>query len=131
MVERLAGSRVELGGSLWAVTSFAPSEPGFQPTLYWRGPIWPILNWVLQRGLDRYGFSIPARQVRRALLELAGRSGFREHYSPVTGAGHGGENFAWTAGLVLDVLATEIETENDKNDEKESADGDGCAGRPR
>jgi hypothetical protein len=74
---------------------------------------------VLQRGLDRYGFSIPARQVRRALLELAGRSGFREHYSPVTGAGHGGENFAWTAGLVLDVLATEIETEKDKNDEEE------------
>jgi glycogen debranching enzyme len=119
MVERLAGSRVELGGSLWAVTSFAPSAPGFQPTRYWRGPIWPILNWVLQRGLDRYGFSIPARQVRRALLELAGRSGFREHYSPVTGAGHGGENFAWTAGLVLDVLATEIETEKDKNDEEE------------
>ena len=27
----------------------------------------------------------------------------------MTGKGHGGESFAWTAGLVLDVLATEME----------------------
>ena len=38
----------------------------------------------------------------------------------MTGAGHGGENFAWPAGLVLDVLATEIDTETDKNDDEEA-----------
>ena len=110
MVGTLAGSRVDVDGSSWAVTSLAPDDPGFLPTRYWRGPIWPILNWALQRGLDCYGYHDLAAQVRRALIDLASRGGFWEHYSPVTGKGHGGESFAWTAGLVLDVLATEMES---------------------
>ena len=36
----------------WAVTS-SPDDPGFLLARYWRGLIWPILNWALQRGLDR------------------------------------------------------------------------------
>jgi glycogen debranching enzyme len=114
MIDVLAGSKVEVvGGSGWAVTSLAPDDSGFMPTRYWRGPIWPILNWVLQRGLDRYGYHDLARQVRRGLIELASRSGFREHYSPLTGRGHGGERFAWTAGIVLDMLATEAQGEEE------------------
>jgi len=109
MIERLAGSRVEVGSAGWAVTSLPPDDPGFQPTRYWRGPVWPILNWVLQRGLDRYGFPLLAAQLRQGLIELS-RGGFWEHYSPVTGAGHGGESFAWTAGLMLDILSIEQET---------------------
>ncbi len=104
MVEVMAGSRVAVGEAGWAITSQAPRDPGFQPARYWRGPIWPILNWVLQRGLDRYGYPVLAADVRRALIELARSAGFREHYSPVTGRGQGGEEFAWTAALVLDLL---------------------------
>ena len=106
MVDRLADSRVAVG-EWFAVTSQSGDEPGFEPTRYWRGPIWPILNWVLQRGLDRYGYGALAEDVRLAMLALAEQSGLWEHYSPVTGAGHGGDNFAWTAGLVLDILAIE------------------------
>ena len=47
-------------------TSLSPGDPGFQPTRYWRGPVWPILNWVLQRGLERYGYRERAEQVRQA-----------------------------------------------------------------
>jgi hypothetical protein len=104
MVERLAGSRVRVGASAWAVTSLSPADPGFQPTRYWRGPVWPILNWVLQRGLERYGFRDYAEQVRQAVVELGRSEGFWEHYDPLTGKGHGGEQFAWTAALVLDLL---------------------------
>ena len=104
MIARLAESRVGVGDSGWAVTSMSPGDPGFQPARYWRGPVWPILNWVLQRGLDRYEYSSLAIEVRSALVELARSSGFYEHYSPVTGLGQGGEQFAWTAALVLDVL---------------------------
>jgi Trehalase len=104
MVERLAGSRVPIGASGWAVTSLSPADPGFQPTRYWRGPVWPILNWVLQRGLERYGYSDGAEQVRQAIIELGRSEGFWEHYNPLTGRGHGGEQFAWTAALVLDLL---------------------------
>ena len=74
MVELLAGSRVDVGDAGWAVTSLRPADPGFQAARYWRGPVWPILNWVLQRGLDRYGYSTRAAEVRGALVELA-RSG--------------------------------------------------------
>jgi glycogen debranching enzyme len=66
--------------------------------------VWPILNWVLQRGLERYGYRDRAEQVRRAVVELGRREGFWEHYDPLTGRGHGGEQFAWTAALVLDLL---------------------------
>ena len=125
MVERLADSRVAVGDD-FAVTSQAAGQPGFQPTRYWRGPIWPILNWVLQRGLDRYGYAAAARQVRGAMLDLADRSGFWEHYSPVTGRGHGGADFAWTAGLTLDLLRSELDTEGARMDGRASAaDGDG------
>jgi Trehalase len=104
MVERLASSRVHVGDSGWVVTSLSPADPGFQPSRYWRGPVWPILNWVLQRGLQRYGYRDHAEQVRRAIVELGRRSGFWEHYHPLTGRGQGGEQFAWTAALVLDLL---------------------------
>lgn len=126
MVERLADSRVAVGED-FAVTSQAAGEPGFQPTRYWRGPIWPILNWVLQRGLDRYRYTAPAGQVRRAMLDLADRSGFWEHYSPVTGRGHGGADFAWTAGLTLDLLRSELDTEGARMDGGASTD-DGDVG---
>jgi Trehalase len=104
MVEHLAGSRVAVGTTGWAVTSLAPNNPGFQPTRYWRGPVWPILNWVLQRGLERYGYSDEAEQLRQGVIELGRRAGFWEHYNPLTGRGHGGGQFAWTAALVLDLL---------------------------
>jgi glycogen debranching enzyme len=110
MVERLAGSRVPVGASSWAVTSLSPADPGFQPTRYWRGPVWPILNWVLQRGLERYGYRDRAEQVRQAVIELGRSEGFWEHYNPLTGRGHGGEQFAWTAALVLDLLHTDGST---------------------
>jgi glycogen debranching enzyme len=104
MVDVLADSRVVVGKVGWAVTSLAPGDPGFKAARYWRGPVWPILNWVLQRGLDRYGYPTLAADVRRAIIELARRAGFFEHYNPETGGGQGAEQFAWTAALVLDLL---------------------------
>lgn len=130
MIGRLAGSRVDVDATAWAVTSLPPDDPGFIPTRYWRGPIWPILNWTLQRGLDRYGYPQLAAQVRRALIALVRRDGFWEHYSPETGKGHGGENFAWTAGLVLDVLSTEREAKEEgthMEDATTTRDNDGSA----
>ena len=46
----------------WAVTSLAPDDPASSPTLYWRGPVWPILNWVLQRGLAATATATRARR---------------------------------------------------------------------
>ena len=76
----------------------------YKRQLYWRGPIWPVMNWFLYRGLVRYGHLDLARRVRATLVELPRRSGFWEHYSPENGSGHGGERFSWTAALMLDAL---------------------------
>jgi glycogen debranching enzyme len=87
------------------VPSLATDDPAFESIRYWRGPVWPIVNWVTYRGLRRYGDDERAAQLRAGMLELARREGFWEHYNPLTARGQGGEQFAWTAGLILDLLA--------------------------
>jgi hypothetical protein len=104
LIGRLDGAGVALADDEWALASLPPEDPRFEPTLYWRGPIWPIMNWFLYRGLVRYGYLDLARRVRATLVELPRRSGFWEHYSPENGSGHGGERFSWTAALMLDAL---------------------------
>ena len=106
MLETLGASGLRVGSGGWAATSLPPADPRFHPTLYWRGPVWPILNWVLHRGLVRYGFTEAAEQIRTTLVALARDGGFWEHYDPLTGNGHGGEGFAWTAALVLDLVGS-------------------------
>lgn len=90
-----------------AVASIGPDDPSFEPSRYWRGPVWPMLNWIAYRGLRRYGYGREAADVRAGMVELVRREGFWEHYNPVTGRGQGAPQFAWTAGLVLDLLAAE------------------------
>jgi glycogen debranching enzyme len=104
MMARIAELGVALDTDEWALTSLSPDDPRYDPTLYWRGPIWPVMNWFLYRGLVRYGYLDLARRVRATLVELPRRSGFWEHYSPEDGSGHGGEHFSWTAALLLDAL---------------------------
>lgn len=110
MVARIGDAGVALGDNEWAITSLRPDDPRFEPTLYWRGPIWPVMNWFLYRGLLRYGYDELAQRVRAALVELPRRSGFWEHYSPANGRGHGGEDFSWTAALMLDALYDQTPT---------------------
>jgi len=107
MLERIGASGLAVGANGWAATSLPPDDPRFHPKLYWRGPVWPILNWVLHRGLARYGFLELAERVRTTVVALAREGGFWEHYDPLTGKGHGGESFSWTAALVLDLVGSQ------------------------
>jgi glycogen debranching enzyme len=104
VIDELLGSMVDLQGVGRVIPSLSPVDPRFAPSLYWRGPVWVNVNWLLAHGLARYGYAGEARALRTALVELARRHGFSEHYSPITGRGHGGGEFAWTAALVLDLL---------------------------
>ncbi len=91
----------------WAVPSYDKLEPGYSPSRYWRGPVWINVNWVLYRGLCRYGFQAYAEHVKQAIIKLPSEYGFYEYFDPDTGQGHGSESFSWTAALLLDLLLEE------------------------
>jgi glycogen debranching enzyme len=104
MLERLPAFEVAVDGVGRAVTSVSPDDDEFDPNLYWRGPVWPMINWVVLAGLRRYGFNDEAEEIRDGVLELARREGFWEHYNGITGRGQGTDELSWTAALVLDLL---------------------------
>ena len=107
LVRRLHDFSVPVEPAGRAVPSLGTGDPSFEAIRYWRGPVWPIVNWVAYRGLRRNGYDDPAAELRAGMLELVRREGFWEHYNPLTGHGQGGRQFAWTAGLMLDLLAAE------------------------
>jgi len=94
---------VDLDGG-WAVASVAADDPAFDPARYWRGPVWPMISWVVYRGLLRHGYEEEATQLRAAQLALARAGGFWEHYNARTGEGQGTEALSWTAAIVIDLL---------------------------
>jgi hypothetical protein len=111
LLDSLGPCEVFIDGIGRVVASVAPDDPSFEPSRYWRGPVWPMLNWVAHGGLRRYGFAEEAREIRHALLELARREGFWEHYDALGGQGGGTEELSWTAALVLDLLDAEHDEE--------------------
>lgn len=85
----------------WLVPSLPPDDPRFEPKRYWRGPVWAVINWLIGQGLKAYGISDLERRLRTDTLDLVERFGQYEHYSPVDGAGGGGDTFTWTAAVAL------------------------------
>ena len=86
LAERFAAS--------WPLPSTSPLDPAFDPRRYWRGPVWVNVNWLLADRVDG---------LARSTVELVRARGFHEYFHPETGEGLGGESFAWTAALALDL----------------------------
>ncbi len=89
----------------YPVPSVALNEPSFMPGRgpLWRGPTWINTNWWLARGLRAHGYEGAAQELTARTAALVSRSGFREYYNPLTGAGYGARGFAWST-LVVDML---------------------------
>ncbi|MEB3210966.1 MAG: trehalase family glycosidase [Leptolyngbyaceae bacterium] len=105
MVSHLFSSAFQ-GNSLgkWAVPSCSRQEMGFSAYLYWRGPIWMNLNWLLYHGLFANGFVAEAHHLRQLTLRLFNRSGFCEYFHPDSGEGLGTPNYSWSAALAIDLI---------------------------
>jgi Trehalase len=99
-----ATERFGLGGDGPRVPTVAASGEGFDPGRYWRGPIWPGINWLLVHALHARGADSPAASLRRATVALVARDGFREYFHAVDGRGLGTDGFSWTAAVTLDLL---------------------------
>ncbi len=76
----------------------------FKPTVYWQGPTWVNMNWLIIDGLNRYGFEKDAEKLRDQTIKMIQEHGFSEYFSPLDGKPAGVMNFSWTAALTIDLL---------------------------
>jgi len=94
----------------YLMPSFDVESPLYDSKRYWRGPVWPHMNWMIHHGLKQYGFENMAERVKQDTLELVGKFGFFEYYEPQKSLaaqltkGYGGDLFSWTASSVLDLI---------------------------
>ncbi|MEK7594622.1 MAG: trehalase family glycosidase [Patescibacteria group bacterium] len=93
-------------GPAYPVPSVPLDSSWFHPKLYWQGPSWVNINWLIIDGLKRYGYKEHAAALRETTLEMVGKSGCYEYFDPLTGEAAGAANFSWTAALVIDMLKT-------------------------
>lgn len=91
-------------GARFPVPSVPMNSTWFNPLSYWHGPTWINTNWMIIDGLKRYKFHDEAKQLIEQTVELVGRSGFYEYFSPLDGQPAGAANFSWTAALTLDLM---------------------------
>lgn len=70
------------------------------------GVVSPLLNWLLIRGLFRYGLEQQAGQLNDAMLAMVSQAGIYPAYDAHTGEGLGQPGAATTAALVLDLIKT-------------------------
>ena len=87
--------------------STSPNETGFDPRSYWRGPVWPVVVWLVWWSLLRANEHERAGELRRAALDEFSAGHFAEYYEPFTGESLGSDDQSWTAAVVLDWLANE------------------------
>lgn len=98
------------GKDKYLCASFDPTNNLFNPKKYWRGPVWININWMLYYGLKNYGFNQLALRVKKDSIELVEKVGFYEYFDPrkefykENSKGYGGNNFSWTAALVINLL---------------------------
>ena len=107
MQEMLEGPRFcGAEGMRWPLPpSTAVDDPAFDPRSYWRGPVWPVLTWVLWWSLIRAGADRQARHLRDHSLDQLRTTGLFEYIDPGTGEGLGSDAQSWTAAVALDWLA--------------------------
>ena len=92
------------GGGLPLPTA-ARDNPGFGPTIYWRGRVWVDQLYFALDGLRRAGDSARADRLWQRFVERAGGltngDPLNENYDPDGGAPLGAPNFSWTAAHIL------------------------------
>jgi putative isomerase len=76
-------------GGTWRLPSCTRDDPAFPDNVYWRGRVWPPLNFLVWHGLKRYGFDAEATDLADNSYRLFqgewARRNCPENYSAVTG----------------------------------------------
>lgn len=90
--------------------TLSPDDPGFRPRTYWRGPIWPVMNWLFSWAFERHGDTALAGQWRDQGLAQLGDLAYGEYYDALNGDPLGSQDQSWTAAAALDWLAADRST---------------------
>ncbi|MFD4367063.1 glycogen debranching protein [Rhodococcus sp. NPDC058521] len=84
--------------------STSPVSGDFRAREYWRGPVWPVMTWLLSWAFARRGWAERSHLLRSEGLRQASDGSFAEYYEPFTGEPLGSMQQSWTAAAVLDWL---------------------------
>lgn len=87
-------------GSPFGPTNVARTHPSYDPGMYWRGPAWPPLNYLLWLAQLRWKRADAAARLAEQTTCAALHSGWAEYWNPETGEGLGAVPQSWT-GLAL------------------------------
>ena len=93
----------------WVIPTISRDDPAFKDQQYWRGSIWPPMNYLILQGLRRYGFDDLAEDLAwkgaRMFLADRRRTGFcRENFDSRTGQGCGQRFQSWAPLFALGAL---------------------------
>jgi hypothetical protein len=106
MIETLAGRFLQPGpGNSVLMTTVPTTDPAFEPTRYWRGPVWIQMSWLVIKGLELAGETDLAGRIRHGVIGLIEQAGFAEYFDPMTRVACGAQDFSWSASLLIDLLA--------------------------
>ncbi len=94
----------KLFNSKFPIPSVPINSEWFKPHLYWQGPTWINMNWMIIQGLKRYGYTEEAEHIRKQTIKLVTENGPSEYFSPINGSPAGAKNFSWTAALLIDLI---------------------------
>ena len=84
----------------YVLPTISRNDPAFPEQQYWRGTIWPPMNYLVYQGLKRYGLDEVAGEVARRSVSLFLKSWnryqlCRENYDSRTGEGGGQRYQSW------------------------------------
>ena len=93
----------------WVIPTISRDDPAFADQQYWRGSIWPPMNYLILQGLRRYDFDDLAEDLAwkgaRMFLADRRRTGFcRENFDSRTGKGCGQRFQSWGPLFALGAL---------------------------
>lgn len=80
---------------------FLPADhPLYLPDVYWRGPAWPQLNYLLVLAARRHRLDAIAAELTETTLRGVEASGFSEFWNPETGEARGTTPQSWATIVV-------------------------------
>ena len=83
------------------IPSTSPASEDYRPRTYWRGPVWPVMNWFMAWACATRGEQQAYEELRQQSLAQLSDLRFGEYYEPSTGEPLGSQNQSWTAAVAL------------------------------